>query len=177
MTTKILYSITGFLLGVLIGSLVGLGELNQTKKSVRGQVFPFLLVIGATVGGITGASIGYKTGLSRHIENVTGISTAQTTFLKQGRFWIASTVWTDIRNNTSNQILTGKSTSGTLISELGDKPIFAHDTTSGSRVNVQKYHSQVVRAVFSKLKESFVEENEIDLQAYFPSLNKEVQQI
>ena len=167
MSTKISYSIGGFILGVILGGLLGIGELSQTKKSMRAQSFPILLVAGSVIGAGIGLSVGYRHGRSIHIENVTGISNANTKFFKQGRFWIAATIWSDIRDQTSNQLLTGKSTDGIVISQLNERPIIIHEITSGSKVNIEKYHKKALHHVFTIIKEKFKEESPININDYF----------
>lgn len=167
MTTKTSYSITGLSIGLIIGCMAGVGELNYIKKSQRGSVLPFALIIGGVAGAAVGASIGYRLGRTLHIEKITGIDSAQTTFSQQGRFWIGTTILKDTRSNSDIRIVTVKSSSKTLVTELNGQRVIAHDTNSASRVSVEKFHKQARYTIFSKLKELFVEESPTDLTSLF----------
>mgnify|MGYP001301500467 CR=1 FL=1 len=126
METKISYSIGGLLLGILIGSLLGLAESNYTKKSLRSKTIPFLTIAGAIGGGLVGAYYGNKLGVRKFIEETTGIENSSTSFYKEGRFWSAVTTWKDSRDvSTTNTLETKRIGQGQIISFLNDFPILS----------------------------------------------------
>jgi hypothetical protein len=171
MNNKIAYSISGLFVGLLLGSLLGLGELFYTKKSQRETGLPFFLIGGGLIGAAIGISVGYKYGLSKHINEITGIDKAKTVYLKQGQFWIASTVWTDTRNQKEFQILTGRSNQNILVSSIEDRVIIKYETTSASKVSVEKYHKQSIHFVFSALEKSFDNKVTSNLNDLFPTVS------
>jgi hypothetical protein len=145
------YKIATSIAGVILGIVLGLGILSQTKKSQRDKIESYAIIGCAIFGLISGYGIGAKFDKESHIEKELGIDIAVTEFIQNGRFWIASTKWTDAKKN-SYILLTGKNSDNDLISQLNDELVYTHQTKSGSRVNVEKFHSLARKEIFNKLK-------------------------
>ena len=148
------FRVTGSIIGIIIGGLLGVGILSQTKKSQRSTIAIYSIGAGLIIGFIGGYRIGATLDREAYIEESIGIDKAVTELFKSGNSWIASTKWVDSRNN-SFTLLTGKNSNKDLVSELNSELILKHDIQSGSRVNVEKYHTLARNYIFKKLKEDF----------------------
>lgn len=141
----------GLIMGAIVGIMAGLGESNYYNKSQREFAAPALSIIGGLVLGIAGAGIGYRLGNNLRKEEVLGIDKAVITYDKQGRFWIAQTVWQG-NDGIEHKIITKKAQSGELSSTYNDDTFFNHGINSGSLENVKKAHNNVMQQVYSSLK-------------------------
>jgi hypothetical protein len=158
MSNKISYTFGGLLLGILLGSLLGLAESNYTKKSQRGQTVPLLTIMGAIGGGLIGAFYGHKIGLKHDIEEKTGISKEITDFQKDGRYWLGETYWTDTRERDKiNRLETKRIGKGLIITTLNSVQIYVHSTESASKESISKCHNLAKQFVFDKVIETFNE--------------------
>lgn len=170
METKISYTVGGLILGILIGSLLGLAESNYTKKSLRSQTIPLLTIAGAIGGGLLGAYYGNKLGTRKFIEETTGIENSSTSFQKEGRYWSAVTTWKDSRDvSTTNTLETKRIGQGQIISFLNDFPILKHSTESASKESINKSHISIRQTVFDKIVDNFDEKSPSNLISLFES--------
>jgi hypothetical protein len=167
---KISYSIFGLIIGAILGSLIGFGELNYQKKSARQTAFPILLVGGAIIGSITGVAIGFKYGTKKHIDEITGIDKITTKYYKQGRFWIGISEWKDSRKQEKEMLTTAKADNNILVTALNNKIILSHEINSGSQVNVEKFHKKSLTAVTEVIRSNFDETAQKDLSSFWKSL-------
>jgi hypothetical protein len=151
---KSVFRTTGVIIGLLVGSLIGLGIINQSKKSQRPNIAIYAISIGAIFGIIGGYRLGLKLDQQEYIEEQLGINKANTEYLKNGKSWIASTIWVDSQNN-KHTILTGQNPDKILISTLNNEVIYNHEINSGSKVNVEKFHKAACSQIYKKLEDEF----------------------
>ena len=140
------------IVGIIIGVFIGLGFLNQTKKSQRETIFVYAMCGGISLGLIGGYRLGYKLDLDVYKEELLGLDKTETAYHKNGRSWIISTKWTDSKNN-KYALLTGQTSEKILVSQLNDELFMNHEILSGSKVNVEKYHKIAKSYLFNKLKD------------------------
>jgi hypothetical protein len=165
---KLSYTAVGLLIGLFLGSLVGLGESNYTKKSIRENTVPFLTIAGVLFGGIIGAYFGHKLGVKSYIEETTGIANSRTTLQKDGRYWFAETCWTDTRNiEVLNLLETKRIGQKQIVSILNSSQICTHSTESASQESINKCHNNIKQIVFSKISETFDEKTPKNLVTLF----------
>lgn len=164
MNTKISYSISGLIIGILIGSLAGLGESRYTKESQRGTTIPILAIGGSILGGAVGASFGYNLGKKIYIEEKIGISKASLNLFQVGRYWNAITKWTDTRNpEYVYELNTSRVTQGLIQSTLNGKVFITHNTNSASQVNINRFHKEAQSLIFDKIISTFNEDAIIEI--------------
>lgn len=170
MSHKIFYSLGGLFLGILVGALLGLGESNYTKKSLRPKTIPILTIVGATIGGGIGIFYGYKIGVKHHIEETTGISSSKTIFQKEGRYWLGETFWSDSRDKDLMNVLeTKRIGKGLIVTFLNSNQIYLHSTDSASKESITKCHKLAKQVVFNKIIETFDEQSPQDFGHLFKS--------
>ncbi|ANE51087.1 hypothetical protein [Flavisolibacter tropicus] len=172
----------GFLLGGFVGILAGFGEINMIKKSQRtGPVVAIVVGLTALIGGIVGANYGIKASQEDEIKRIEaqknheaylrmqerariekekndaiearlGINKAIDKFMKEGRFWVATTTWRD-EEGKEYLLITKKSSEGNLMSSLNDVLVFSHTETSTAQTVLPKCHAKALRMVFAKLRQ------------------------
>ena len=135
------FGITGLIIGVAIGALLGLGELNFVKKSQRPAFMPFAIGITAIIGACVGYGIGSNMGKSTYIEDALGISKpTEDGYYKDGRYWVGRTSWKDTRDGKEYNLITRRNGSGVLVSYLNNKEIWNHQIPSANQQTVPKHH-------------------------------------
>lgn len=78
--------------------------------------------------------------------------------MKDGRYWIGSTTWSDTRKSSIINILeTRRVTQKQIVSFLNDAPIHVHNTESASKESISKCHKNIQLHVFKRIFESFDE--------------------
>jgi len=155
---KLSYTAVGLLIGLFLGSLVGLGDSSYTKKSQRESTVPVLTIVGALFGAFVGAIVGHRLGVKSYIEEMTGIADAKTIYFKDGRFWSARTMWTDSRDKSvGNVIETRRIGQKQILSFLNSSPLCSHDTESASKESINKCNNLAKQIVFDKIIETFDE--------------------
>ena len=147
---------TGLVLGVFVGILLGVGELNWIKKSQRGTMAIPVIAVTVFITAIAGYNIGSGIGKKQFIEERTGIKYAQEGYYKEGRYWVGITQWTDKRGNQTFKIKTER-VGGTLCSSLNGRTFRNYGIPNANQQTVPRYHKQTVNEVFTKLIDSFKE--------------------
>ena len=144
------YSLTGILIGLMLGLLAGVGAMQQVKMSQRGTILPFALVICGVSFAASGYKIGKKLGREEYIEKCLGIDRHSTSFDKKGRYWFAITSFTDMEGRT-HTITTDKE--GQMLTSRFNSELIKLHGNSASYVNVEKSHKEAKGLIFSILKE------------------------
>jgi hypothetical protein len=165
---KLSYTVLGLLIGLFLGSLLGLGESSYTKKSQRGSTVSVLTIAGALFGASVGAIFGHRLGVKTYIEEKTGIAEAQTMLFKDGRFWSAQTTWADSREKSiKNVIETRRIGQKQIVSFLNSSLLCSHDTESASRESITKCQNVARQFVFDKIIATFEEDAPKDIASLF----------
>ena len=150
------YGIMGILIGIAAGALLGFSILSQMNKTERSMMLIFIIgtccIIGALAGYVKGASIGK----AAYIQDVLGINSASDNMLQDGRYWVGVTKWTDKREHKENTLLTARSHSGFLVTELNEEMFINHEIKSASRANVEKHHRLAKKIAYDRLMEEFL---------------------
>lgn len=137
--------------GIIIGLFIGLGIINQTKKSQRETIFLFANSCGLLIGLIGGYILGNKLDTEEYIDEILGVNKTETELNKNGRSWNIQTKWTDSNEN-HYVLVTLQDTNKVLVSQLNNETILNHEIQSGSKVNVEKHHQIARNYVFEKLR-------------------------
>jgi hypothetical protein len=168
---QIEYGIVGLVIGAIVGLLAGFGELTWFKKSQRAQAAPFIVSITAIVFAGIGFGVGSKMGTSVYIGRRLGIEPLDEEYcVKDGRYWVAFSKWTDKRDSQKYTLVTARSNKKFLVSALNERIIMIHDCTSASQRTIPKYHNQAKEFVFGRLRGTF-EEVPKDINTLLPSVS------
>lgn len=160
--SKFIYGIFGMFIGVVLGGIAGIGELNYVKKSLRTDAFPVLLIGGAIILGVTGLYTGIKYGENEYAEEILGFKETSDQLYQVGRFWTKETRWVDKVNGSSQHLITKRNDSGELCTSFNSAVIYNHNLHSGSKINVEKYHSESKKVLFKTLKNQYLSKNTSD---------------
>ncbi len=146
-------STTGLLVGLMFGFLIGLGMLQQSQKSFRGDFFPYAIGLGVIFTTFCGYKIGAINDDQNYRDECLGILSVITKEWTEGGSWVAESFWKEY-DGKEHRLLT------TLIDNelvsIYNGTIIAYHGYSTSHTSVAKNHTEVKSDIILKLKDGFV---------------------
>jgi hypothetical protein len=146
------YAVVGFLLGAVLGVLIGFGELSMIKKSQRDAVMPFAVIGTALAFGVGGAKLGYNAGKDDELTTSLGLNSIKDEYYKEGKYWIGVSSWTNPQTGKVYRLTTARSNIKVLVSVLNDAIIINHNVEGATQANLVKYHSAAKQQVIKEIK-------------------------
>jgi len=148
------YAFIGLVIGLILGSVVGFGELTFIKKSQREGIAAILVSVTAIIGGAIGAKLGYSVGRDEVKSDKLGLSKISDQAFKDGRFWVAVSKWVDPSTGAEHILRTGRSNIKVLVSDLDGEIIINHGLEGANKTNVFKCHNLAKTEVVRKFMNS-----------------------
>lgn len=153
---QIEYGLIGLIIGLLVGAILGLAELNWIKKSQRATVAIPLIAITAAIVSIVGIYMGSNHGKLKFIKQRTGLDNIITEYIKDGRYWIGISTWIDKREWQEFKIETQR-LNGILCSAINGQVFRIHSIPNANQQTVPKIHAEIVTEVSRKIIDCFEE--------------------
>jgi hypothetical protein len=124
----------------------------STTKSQRGDFTNDITLIGGILGAVAGLIFVLTINNQMEVEKSFGFDNVNEEMLKDGRKWIALSIWVDPRTSQTYELMTSIGNSGMLMTSLNNINIHNHKIASGSKVNVEKAHKYAKTNVFNIIK-------------------------
>ena len=159
-------------MGALLGIFIFYGLLFYTKKSVVQEIRLFGTVFSLIVGAILGVKKGVSLGEKEFIMNVIGQNECTTNFIKDGKFWVGVSEWTDKRLNTQYKLLTARSNKKYIVSALDNRIIIKHNETSASKITIPKLHENAKKTIFKQISEHYYHFNGESISNLFDTITE-----
>ncbi|RKD13196.1 hypothetical protein BCY91_10250 [Pelobium manganitolerans] len=145
-------STSGFLMGLMLGFLIGLAMFKETPRSERSEAFPYLVSAGALFCCYAGFKIGAYHDFQSYRDEFLGIKNISTRYRTQDGFWQIESLWQQYP--AKEQILITTILDNETVSIFNNLVIANHGFAANGK-SAQKLHDETLNDLVQQLKDNF----------------------